>query len=130
MMTPNETQEAERQGEIGQPDLQRLVASLLEAFPDKASAAWRDRYSAATDTEGWNIFNAGEPDARLERDDEASIFADDGSVWQQVRGQALAGVSLATRALAHLLHWNAREFQRVVSFTADPPTEAPSDDGG
>jgi len=53
----------------------------LESFPDRASAGWRDQDSAAADADGWNIFNAGKPDARLERDDDASIFLDDGSVW-------------------------------------------------
>jgi len=100
-------QEAEGQGLIGQPDLQRLAASLLLAFPDRASASWRDKDSAAGDADGWNIFNAGEPDARLER-----IFPDDGIVWLQARSQALAGVPLAFRALAHLLHWNACELQQ------------------
>ena len=129
MMTTNETQKAEGQSLIGPPDLQRLVASLLEAFPDRASAAWRDRDSAAADTDGWNIFNAGEPDAQLERDDAASIFLEDGSVWLQVRSRALAGVPLAIRALAHLLHWNAGELQRVISFASDAPTE-PSGNAG
>ena len=65
MMTTNETQEAERQGEIGQPDLQRLGASLMQAFPDRASASWRDQDCDAANAAGWNIFNAGKPDARL-----------------------------------------------------------------
>ena len=58
MVTTKETQEAEGQGEIGQPDLQRLAASLLQAFPDRASANWRDQDCAAADTGGWNVFNA------------------------------------------------------------------------
>jgi hypothetical protein len=50
-------------------------------------------------------------------------------VWLQVSSQALAGVPLAIRALAHLLHWNAGEFQQVIDFVADPPTEPPGDSG-
>jgi hypothetical protein len=124
MVTVRKTQRVKGPGRTLQHDLQRLATSLLQTFPDRASAIWRDQDCAAPDAEGWNIFNAGESDARLERDDEASIFPDDGSVWQQVRNQALAGVPLAIRALAHLLHWNAAELYRVIDFAADPATEA------
>ena len=110
MAKTKEAREAEGQGLIGQPDLQRLATSLLLAFPDRASASWRDKDSAAADADGWNIFNAGELDARLERDNDASIFPGDGIVW------LLAGVPLAFRALAHLLHWNACEFQQVIAL--------------
>jgi hypothetical protein len=130
MVTVRKTQRAKGPCQIGQPDLRRLAASLLRAFPDRASAAWRDQDCAAADADGWNIFNAGEPDARLERDDAASVFPDDGSVWLQVRSQALAGVPLSIRALAHLLHWNSGELRQVISFVADPPTEPPGDCGG
>ena len=130
MVTVRKTQRAKGPRQSQQPNLQRLSASLMQAFPDRASASWRDQDCDDANAAGWNIFNAGEPDARLERDDEASIFPDDGSLWLQVRSQALAGVPLAIRALAHLLHWHAGEFQQVISFAADPPTEAPGDSGG
>ena len=124
MVKVRNTEWAKGPGQSKQPDIQRLGASLLRAFPDRASASWRDQDCTAADADGWNIFNAGELNARLERDDAVSVFPDDGSVWLQVRSQAVAGAPLATRALVHLLHWNAGEFQQVISFAADPPTEA------
>ena len=58
MVTVRKTQRAKGPRQSQQPDLQRLRASLMQAFPDSASASWRDQDCNAANAAGWNSWLA------------------------------------------------------------------------
>jgi len=113
-----------RTAQCKQPDLQRLAASPWSPFPTGRLPAGGTRTPPPqTPMAGTSSTPANPtPDSNAMTTLASSSMT--AACGLRVRSQALAGVPLAIRALAHLLHWNPNEFQEVISFTADPPTEA------
>jgi hypothetical protein len=77
-------------------------------------APWTSADSNAANKEGWNVFNEGEGDARLERDDEQDMFKSDDDVWEFVAKKAAEGSDRHRRALLHVALHNPPEFEQIV----------------
>lgn len=97
-----------------QPWCTIAVEGPLEPTPD----GWEPKLDGRkAEIEGWNIFNDGAA-ARLERHDDAAIFADDSAAWTYVVGQARKGSGLHKRALEYLKANAPEEYLRILEHGA------------
>lgn len=82
-------------------------------------APWTNGNSLSAYRQGWNIFNSGEDNARIERDDEADKLKDDDVAWEFVIRGAAAGKEHCRRALFHVAVFNPHEWAQIRKYIAE-----------
>ncbi len=85
-------------------------------IPRTKVAPWAVSDLRTAAREGWNVFNSGTPNARIERDDSCTAFDSDDSVWEYLIEGAADGEDLARRALLHVAIHNPTEFALISKY--------------
>lgn len=79
-------------------------------------APWTNGNSLSAYRQGWNVFNSGEDNARIEKDDDSDKIKDDGDAWEFVIRGAAAGKVHCRRALFHIACFNPREWSQIQKY--------------
>ncbi len=82
-------------------------------------APWTIPNQRAASRQGWNVFNSGQDNARIEREDERQMFSGDDKVWEFLAMEAARGKDLARRALLHVAIHNPTEFAQISKHLDD-----------
>lgn len=76
---------------------------------------WSEACSEEASKEGWNIFNVWLDNPRIERDDEAGIFAGDQEAWEHIIRKSNDGSALHRSAILFIRENNPEEFFFMLS---------------